>query len=282
MAKRSAKSKGYRKTVGKKPYLTKRDIVILCLLVAVVAVGAILLFSYDDGALKVKDGKIVDAGENWLIVNGSNTPGRARYFKVGEIQAPEGYDGSNAPLNDDNVPMYVYTPQEEANGVEAVNVTTSHSSAKALAEYIVETMTSLGSERLSEVTAAETGGRSYYYFTNRVIPNTDEAEEAEEAADTGDAEVSSEEAEGAADAADTEANSDEAGEAADVSEDEAEAGDTAPQYVATLNAYMDCAHDSCVAIEVRATADAEEDLLDEAALKAVAEQTLAGVTLEEK
>ena len=58
MAKKSAKSKGYRKTVSKKPYLSKRDIGILCVLFVIIAVAAILLFSYDDGALKLADGKL--------------------------------------------------------------------------------------------------------------------------------------------------------------------------------------------------------------------------------
>ena len=59
MAKKSAKSKGFRKSVEKKPYLSKKDIIILCVVLVAVAIGAILLFTYDDGALKVKDGKIV-------------------------------------------------------------------------------------------------------------------------------------------------------------------------------------------------------------------------------
>ena len=112
MAKKSAKSKGYRKTIEKKPYLTKRDIIILCVILAIVTVGAILLFTYDDGALKVKDGKIVDAGENWLIVNG-NARGR-RYFKLGEIGEIEGYAMEAQPfVTDENLTQFVFTPEAE-------------------------------------------------------------------------------------------------------------------------------------------------------------------------
>ena len=39
MAKKSAKSKGYRKTVKKKPFLTKKEILELVVIVAVIVVG---------------------------------------------------------------------------------------------------------------------------------------------------------------------------------------------------------------------------------------------------
>ena len=42
MAKKSAKSKGYRKPVTKKPYLTKKEICITVSIVAVIVIGLIL------------------------------------------------------------------------------------------------------------------------------------------------------------------------------------------------------------------------------------------------
>ena len=90
MAKKSAVSKGYRKQAAKKPYLSKRDIAIVCVIVALVAVGAFFLFRYDDGALKVKDGAVVTEGDNWLIANGSNARGGARYYRLGEIGEIDG------------------------------------------------------------------------------------------------------------------------------------------------------------------------------------------------
>ena len=58
-AKTSARSKGYRKTVQKKPFLTKKEIIALVAIVAVIAL-AILLFNllYDDGSLDVVDGVV--------------------------------------------------------------------------------------------------------------------------------------------------------------------------------------------------------------------------------
>ena len=109
MARKSAKSKGYRKQAAKKPYLSKRDIAILCVLIVAVAIGAILLFRYDDGALKVKDGAVVTEGDNWLIVNGSNTRGGQRYYKLGEVGELEGYERKAEPtLANANVTEYVW------------------------------------------------------------------------------------------------------------------------------------------------------------------------------
>ena len=298
MAKKSAKSKGYRRQHAKKPYLTKRDIAILCVLVVAVIVAAALLFSYDDGALKVTDGRIAEVGENWLIVNGSNTAGRARYFKVGEIGELDGYARVNAPLSDANVPQYVFTPQEEADGVASVSVTTSHAGAKQLADYVVKTMSAVSGANLSEVAEAEANGQGYFYYTSVIEPPAEEtpAEGEEASADEAPAEAEAP-AEGAEASepgdseevpaedeapAEEEAPVEEAEPGAEAAaDDEAEPAVDAPAYTTTLNAYADCTHDSCVAIEVRATADSREALPDEAALKAVAEQTLAAITLEQ-
>ena len=69
-AKTSARSKGYRKTVQKKPFLTKKEIIALVAIVAVIAL-AILLFNllYDDGSLDVVDGVVqTENFDNSVIV----------------------------------------------------------------------------------------------------------------------------------------------------------------------------------------------------------------------
>ena len=72
MAKKSAKSKGYRKTITKKPYLGKKDIIWLCVIVALLAVGAFFLFRYDDGKLTslAKEGYTVTLKEGYYEVTG--------------------------------------------------------------------------------------------------------------------------------------------------------------------------------------------------------------------
>ena len=279
MAKKSAKSKGYRKQVGKKPYLSKRDIVMLCVLVAVLSVAAYLLFSYDDGALKVKDGKITDAGENWLIVNGSPTAGRYRYYKVGEIGELEGFDRENSPLSDGNVPRYVFKPQDESSAVTSISATTSHSGAERLAKYVVSSMSGLSNSTFSGISTAETDGAKYTWFTILTVP--EETAEAQDAEAGGTEEAKAEATE--APEAET-AGAEEPAEAAEGEAAEAEAADAkaeAPKYTISMNAYLDCSHDSCIVVDVNASAEEKEALPDEDALKALAEQALAAVTLEE-
>ena len=63
MAKKSAMSKGYRKTVKKKPFLSKKEIIELIVIVAVILLGIVLFnIFYDDGFIKedaVQQGDIV-------------------------------------------------------------------------------------------------------------------------------------------------------------------------------------------------------------------------------
>ena len=50
MAKKSAKSKGYRKTVTKKPYLSTKEIIWTCaIVVALILIVVLFNVFYDDG-----------------------------------------------------------------------------------------------------------------------------------------------------------------------------------------------------------------------------------------
>ena len=168
MAKSSAKSKGYRKTIEKKPYLSKRDIVVLCVALVAVAIAAFFLFRYDDGALKVKEGKVMTGGDNWLIVNGSNARGGTRYYKLGEVGEIDGYNRTADSIGtDENIPEYVYSPAAEGNPIGSITVTTSHNGAAALAKYARTALESIEGNTMGELQSAELGGRavSYYIYT---------------------------------------------------------------------------------------------------------------------
>ena len=173
MAKKSAVSKGFRKQTGKKPYLSKRDIILLCVLVAALAVASILLFRYDDGALKVQDGKVATDGDNWLIVNGSNTRGGTRYFKLGEVGALEGYDrATEAVLSDENLPDYVFTAQAEDAPIQKITVSTSHASAEAMAKYAASMLSTVETAQVGEVQSADIGSATAHYFLYAASPET--------------------------------------------------------------------------------------------------------------
>ena len=262
MARKSAKSKGYRKQAAKKPYLSKRDIAILCVLIVAVAIGAILLFRYDDGALKLKDGAVVTEGDNWLIVNGSNVRGRARYFKLGEMGEIEGYTReAHGIVTDANVPEYAFTPVDEAAGITSITATASHSGAEALAKFGTESLAAIEGTSVGDTVEADINGHAvqYYIYTSEYAV----AEEAEEATE-----------EAAEEAADASEGSDEAAEDADAA--------AAPnRFTKSLSGYFDAGHDSCIAIHVESSAESADGYLADDALTEALAQAVMAVTLEE-
>ena len=288
MAKKSAKSKGFRKQTGKKPYLSKRDIILLCVLVAALAVASILLFRYDDGALKVQDGKVVVDGDNWLIVNGSNTRGGTRYFKLGEIGALEGYDrAKEAALSDENLPDYVFTAQAEDAPIQKVTISTSHASAEAMAKYAASMLSTVETAEVGEVQSAAIGDTTAHYFLYTASPEAPAEEETteetpDEASPSGETAEPSEAEEVPSNESADEASP--SGEGAEPSEaDEvasAESSEPAQSYGKTLSGYIDAAHDCCVTFRVESTAEAPDVLPDDDALLSALETAFSAVTLE--
>ena len=176
MAKKSAKSKGFRRQNTKKPYLSKREIAAVCVIAVLLAVGAFFLFRYDDGALKVQDGAVVADGDNWLIANGSNVRGSARYYKLGEI-------GEIA-----NIPEYVFKPSEEGGSDVAVTVTCGHGNAKAMAEYTRSTLEDIKITTAGEIQSAEMAGQPVQYYSYATDYTAKDAAEGEAPeAEAGDA-----------------------------------------------------------------------------------------------
>ena len=266
MAKKSAKSKGYRRQTVKKPYLSKRDIAILCVLLVAVAIGAFLLFNYNDGALKVKDGKIVTDGDNWLIVNGSNSRGGARYYKLGELGEIDGYTReADTMLTDAKLPQYVFTPANADDALPKITVSATHSGAEAMAKYASAMIGGLENNTVDEVKSAKAGEIPLHYFTF-TSESEQPAEGAEESAETTDEQP----AEGA------EADAETAEEPA-----EGEGGDSdAKRFTRSMSAYIDASHDSSIVFHAEYSADSQEALVADDALLAAVEQAVAAVTLE--
>ena len=298
MAKKSAKSKGFRRQNAKKPYLSKRDIALLCVLVAAVAIGAFFLFRYDDGALKVKNGAVVTGGDNWLIANGSNTRGGVRYYKLGEVGEIEGYTREATPMSSDaNLTEYVFTPAEAA-GLDRVTVATSHAGAEAMARYAASMFGGVDGVEVSELQTAEMNGQSAHYFTYTASP-VEQAAEAEapaedaeakaegEAAEDAEAKAEGEapaedaeaKAEGEAPAEDAEANAE--GEApAEDAEAKAEGEAAEKAYRKVLYGYIDAAHECCISFHVEGSADTADALPTDEALLTALDRAVTCVTLE--
>lgn len=249
MAKKSAKSKGYRRTIEKKPYLTKKDIIILCVLLAAVAIGAILLFSYDDGALKTQDGRIVDAQENWLIVNGAANGGR-RYFKLGALNDVDGYALTNEPgQSDENLMSHIYRPDEEG-AVQSSSVTCAAAKPDRAAAYFQSLFSALDT---TEVAQGTVGGVDCSYFSYHT--SYYQADESGEPA--GESEAAGE---GAAEAQEPEPN----------------------RFDQAMHVYFPASHDYSIGIGVQASVDSKDAWLTDEQLLDIVAQIYSGIELEAK
>lgn len=256
MAKKSAKSKGYRKNVAKRPYLTKRDIAMLCALIAVVAVGAILLFTYDDGALKVENGRIVAPGENWVIVNGAARGGR-RYYKLAEAGEIEGYTRETTPgLQDENLHYISYTPTAEDSRVKSISLSANAAEAERVADYYQSLASTLGA---GEVKTARAGDVDYRYFAYTASGN--------EGSDIQDAIAQTTPAE-------------EPAEAAEAAEGEAPA--TPDRFEQYMHAYVDAPRKCSIGINITVETASEGDYLTDEQLEDIAAQAIDALTMEAK
>ena len=123
-AKTSARSKGYRKTVQKKPFLTKKEIIALVAIVAAIAL-AILLFNllYDDGSLDVVDGVVQTENFDNSVIAQDHIGDETKYFKVAEIGEIEGYTREREENSADaNRATFVFTPEDETSPIDYIRV----------------------------------------------------------------------------------------------------------------------------------------------------------------
>lgn len=255
MAKKSAKSKGYRKTVAKKPYLSKKEIIGTCVIVAVLVL-AVVLFNvlYDDGSLKIVNGVAQTQGANSLIYNdGSNA--KPHYFKLGQLSELDGYALDSVPVNnDENVRTYTFTPDGET-AVDSASFNAYAYSATAFCDAMVSSFTSSDGVECTELQTVERDGHEVHYFTYRTVPV-------------------------AADEPDEEASDDAAAEP--TAEPESTDGEAAEvTYVQALNAYIGVG-DHCIILHVRNDAESEADYVDDAVLVDAMNEMLGALTYETK
>ena len=126
MAKKSAVSKGYRKTIKKKPFLTKKEIIILCSLVAVIVVGLILFNTfYSDGYLRVKDVRQDD------VVAYATSRLSNRYVKLAEAKQLDGFHRNDPDRTKNAFGIMTYFPDEPVDNVSYITLAGSYNSAEA-------------------------------------------------------------------------------------------------------------------------------------------------------
>ena len=164
MSKKSIRSKGYRKS-AKKPYLSKRDILIVVGVIAVIVIGIVLFnLLYDDGSLDVVDGVAQVQGENSLLINAgsANSP---RYFKLGQLADIEGYALESAPAGvDENVREFTYVPEGDSP-YDEMTVNANANAADILCAATLAAYSSAENTVCSEQMSMDLDGREVLYFT---------------------------------------------------------------------------------------------------------------------
>lgn len=148
MAKKSAMSKGYRKTVKKKPFLTKKEIIELVVILAVILLGIVLFnIFYDDGFIKEKD---VQTGD---VVSYASSNLRDRYMKLAEIRELEGFTLADRGEDDTVISAYTFNSNDNQNNIESISVNGSFVSAQSLVDTTMAYMSGLTED--SNVTAVQ-------------------------------------------------------------------------------------------------------------------------------
>lgn len=163
MAKSSAKSKGYRKSVKKKPFLTKKEIIELIVIVGVVALGVVLFtLLYDDGYLGARD---VMQGD---IVSFASKDQRTRYAKVGTVGEIDGFTRKDNGSETSKVATYSFTPDEPVDDVDYIRISGSYIPAEQIADNTIAQLSALssdGSTVIGEKRKLEIQGRTAYSYS---------------------------------------------------------------------------------------------------------------------
>ena len=201
-AKTSARSKGYRKTEQKKPFLTKKEIIALVVIVAVIAL-AILLFNllYDDGSLEMIDGVAQTENLETSLITSESIGDEVKHFKVGEVGEIAGYTRERSENTvDANRASYIYRPEDEDSPVDYLRISAGGDTPEQLATTALRNYsanpTYFGTAP-NGVQETEIDGRTVYYIisTNEYVPQTTEetADTDAEATDAEDAAEATEE-----------------------------------------------------------------------------------------
>lgn len=156
--KKSAMQKGYRKQVKAKPFLTKKDIKSLIIVVAVILL-AIVLFNllYDDGFMSANQVKEGD------LVTYASTDNRSRFKKVAEVGEKEGFVRTSTATESSPIGTYVFEPEAAEDNLSSVSVGASFVNAASLTASFTAYAESAGVEVMEPVETT-IDGRTAYVF----------------------------------------------------------------------------------------------------------------------
>lgn len=167
MAKKSAASKGYRKTEKKKPFLTKNEIIALAVIVALIIIAVIVVNLVSTAGLikpsKIKSGDIITV----------STVDKY-YKKVGTINEMEGYTMEAVTSPDRPTGGYTFTPIDESSSLDHVRVGGAISNASSMINFSVSSIASYGLENLSSIVETTIADHSAYILSGTQVSTDDD------------------------------------------------------------------------------------------------------------
>ena len=181
MAKKSAASKGYRKSVKKKPFLTKKEIIALIAIVVAI-IAAVVLFNvfYGKGYLKLTDVQPDD------LVSMVGRDMQNRYVKVADAGQLDGFTRTDPNRETSAMGDFYYRPDEPIDSIDYISLGATYIDA---AEYADATIAALpvyaASETLAvterfDVTVQGCDAYVFGYTDNYYLPSEDESDETDE------------------------------------------------------------------------------------------------------
>lgn len=239
MAKKSAMSKGYRKSQQKKPFLTKKEIIALIIIVVVVIAAFLVINNLPDGFIgdsAVQEGDILAYG---------TTKTRDRYVKLGTINELEGFTRTDTKAETTAMVSYTYKADDETSPINYVSVSGSPLQAESLTQSSMLQLPSYG-YTVGEMHETEVQGYKAYVYSS-TIAYYQEPEQTADAAAEATAEPAADEP--AADEAATEPTAEPAAKEPAATEEPA-ADPENNTFVQDITMYVDCENDHTLALHV--------------------------------
>ena len=183
MAKKSASSKGYRTYAKKKAYMTKKEWVLVTVVLVLLVVGITVAVTVNfDGALRVQGGVVQAQGDNALVVRGG-TNGHPRYYQVGNLgELPTGWtlrENAEGNAYADN-----YTVDLDAEAADSVVYIAVNQPYELYAQNMILYYGTLGEDvrvsTIGEPFALNDSALAFLYdYHYEVAEETEESEESE-------------------------------------------------------------------------------------------------------
>ena len=191
MAKKSsAASKGYRKTVKKKPFLTKKEIIALIVIVAVIILAVVLFNLLYNPFISAKDVKDDD------IITFASANTKNRYVRLGTVTDLDGYTRESTNSVESPVGRNTYTPVDENDPLEYFSVSATVVTPQSMMDYMASFYEPY-KDSSGAIIETEVNGHTAYICSYTMSDYVEE-EPAEEATDEATEPVTDEAAEPAA------------------------------------------------------------------------------------